>query len=98
MADEYHIVIESPRDGFSRQRAYMETLQNLKSQGWEYRGDEKAYRLVAGVLTRGDVVDETGKVVEGEFADWDAHGNDGRVSVLAYSSSKKVRILEERKD
>jgi hypothetical protein len=95
MADEYHIIIESPREGFSHQKAYTATLEKLKSQGWDYRGGVKSYRLTAGLLTRGDVVDEAGKVVEGEFADWDVGGNDAWVSLLAYPASKKVRILGE---
>lgn len=91
--DEYHIVIESPKDGFSRQRAYMATLDKLRNDAWQYRGDVKHYRLDAGVLTRGPVVDETGSVVETDFANWDVGGNDARVSVEGYPSTKKVQVL-----
>ena len=86
---QHHIVIESPRFGMLPQRAYMATQDDLTARGWKKTDTVERIHALAEFLTKGDVVDETGRVVYEDFAVWRAEGEDAYVSVAAYPTTKR---------
>ena len=94
MADEYHIIIESPKSGTLTQCAYMSTHADLAARGWKKTDTVERIHALAEFLTKGDIVDETDRVVYEDFAVWKAAGEDAYVSVAAYPATKRVRVSD----